>query len=244
MVRPRGKIVATSRNHDDKVKSSTVNRELAVLSHLFTKALEWGWINHRPFKINRTQEQQGRITYLTESQAQRLVECAKHDQNDQIYPFIVIALGTAMRRMEILRIRKVDLDLERRLLFIPKAKAGAREQPITDELATYLKSYVETLPKGCEWLFPSIGAKTGHSMDVRKAFRRVVKEAGLDPDTVVRHTLRHTAITHLVQAGVDLPTVKRISGHKTLAMVERYSHQNGAHIQQAMDKLQARLKLG
>lgn len=51
----------------------------------------------------------------------------------------------------------------------------------------------------------------------------------------------HTAITHLVQAGVDLPTVKRISNHKTLAMVERYAHQNGAHIAEAMDKLQARL---
>ena len=52
--------------------------------------------------------------------------------------------------------------------------------------------------------------------------------------------MRHTAITHLVQAGVDLPTVKRISGHKTLVMVERYAHQNGAHIQAAMDALEAR----
>jgi site-specific recombinase XerD len=69
---------------------------------------------------------------------------------------------------------------------------------------------------------------------------RVVRAAGLDPDEVVRHTLRHTAITHLVQAGVDLPTVKRISGHKTLIMVERYAHQNGAHIQAAMDALEAR----
>ena len=49
--------------------------------------------------------------------------------------------------------------------------------------------------------------------------------------------------THWHGAGVDLPTVKRISGHKTLAMVERYSHQNGTHIQAAMDKLQARFKL-
>jgi len=65
----------------------------------------------------------------------------------------------------------------------------------------------------------------------------------LDPSQVVRHTLRHTAITHLVQAGVDLPTVKRISGHKTLAMVERYAHANGAHIQLAMDKLESRLQL-
>jgi site-specific recombinase XerD len=69
-----------------------------------------------------------------------------------------------------------------------------------------------------------------------------VEAAGLDPQKVLRHTLRHTAITHLVQASVDLPTVKRISGHKTLAMVEKYAHQNGAHIETAMDKLQNRLK--
>lgn len=67
--------------------------------------------------------------------------------------------------------------------------------------------------------------------------------AGPDPTEIVRHTLRHTAITHLVQAGVDLPTVKRISGHKTLIMVERYAHQNGEHIQAAMDKLENRLKI-
>jgi site-specific recombinase XerD len=57
----------------------------------------------------------------------------------------------------------------------------------------------------------------------------------------VRHTLRHTAVSHLVQAGVDLPTVKKISGHKTTAMVERYSHQNSEHIQAAMDKLEGRV---
>ena len=77
-------------------------------------------------------------------------------------------------------------------------------------------------------------------MAARTPFRRVAAAAGLDPDQILRHTLRHTAITHLVQAGVDLPTVKRISGHKTLAMVERYAHRNGTHIQAAMDKLQAR----
>ena len=73
-------------------------------------------------------------------------------------------------------------------------------------------------------------------LDIRKAFVRAVIAAGLDPKQVVRHTLRHTAITHLVQAGVDLPTVKRISGHKTMAMVERYAHQSGAHIADAMER--------
>jgi len=221
----------------------TINRELAVLSHLFNKGIEWGWIQARPAIIKRFPESGGRITYLTVDQVKSLVECAKQDQNSQIYPFIVIGLETAMRKMEILSIRKEHIDLQRRVIFVPQAKAGSREQPITKHLAEFLESYLETLPAGSPWLFPSIAARDGHTTDVRKAFRRVVSAAGMDPDEVVRHTLRHTAITHLIQAGVDLPTVKRISGHKTLIMVERYAHQNGEHIQAAMDKLEGRLRI-
>jgi integrase len=242
-LRPRGKAVVRASDKITNAKPSTINRELAVLSHLFNKAVEWGWIDRRPAKINRFSEGQGRITYLTVEQVSRIVECAKADANAQIYPFIVIGLETAMRKSEILSIRKEHIDLQRRVIYIPKAKAGAREQPITEHLVEFLTAYAGALQAGNPWLFPSPGAKTGHTMDVRKAFRRVVSAAELDPDQILRHTLRHTAITHLVQAGVDLPTVKRISGHKTLAMVERYAHQNGAHIQAAMDKLQARLKL-
>jgi site-specific recombinase XerD len=127
------------------------------------------------------------------------------------------------------------------VIYIPKAKAGAREQPITAYLAEFLKGYVEAAEPGQEWLFPAKSAN-GHTMAIEKAFRRVVAAAGLDPKEVIRHTLRHTAITHLVQVGVDLPTVQRISGHKTLQMVVRYSHQNGEHIQAAMDKLEQRYR--
>jgi integrase len=221
-------------------KVGTVNRELAVLSHLCNKGIEWGWIDKRPAKIKRYAEERGRITYLTVDQIKRLLEVAQHDQNPQVYPFIVIGLETSMRRMEILSIRREYVDIQRRVIYIPTAKAGAREQPMTTHLATFLEGYIAALPEGSPWLFPSLAAQSGHTVDIRKPFRRVVRAAGLNPDEVVRHTLRHTAITHLVQAGVDLPTVKRISGHKTLIMVERYAHQNGAHIQAAMDALEAR----
>jgi integrase len=61
-----------------------------------------------------------------------------------------------------------------------------------------------------------------------------VTKAGLDPATVTPHVMRHTAITALVQVGVDLPTVRKISGHKTLAMVMRYSHVHDSHIDKAI----------
>lgn len=225
------------------VSKGTINRELAVLSHLFTKAEEWGWISSRPAKIKRFPEPPGRMVYLTAEQIRVLIDCAKQDQNRQIYPFIAIGLETSLRKMEILSIRRDHIDLERLVIYIPKSKGGVKEQPFTKHLAGMLAEYTATLPAETPWLFPSKQSKSGHTTDIRKAFCRAVIAAGLDPEEVVRHTLRHTAITHLVQAGVDLPTVKRISGHKTLIMVERYAHQNGAHIQAAMDKLEKKLQI-
>lgn len=216
--------------------------ELSVISHLYTKAIEWSWIDRRPFVLRRYKEGQGRIVYLTVEQINRLLAEAKHDQNIQIYPFILIGLETAMRRMEILSIKLANIDLARRIIYIPKAKGGHREQPITSRLAEFLAEKLHTVLPEQVWFFPAPRSRTGHTMNIEKPFRRVVKAADLDVSQVVRHTLRHTTITHLVQAGVDLPTVKRISGHKTLQMVERYSHQNGAHIQAAMDKLEHRYR--
>ena len=223
--------------------SGTINRELAVISHLFTKAMEWRWIDHKPAIIKRLKENPGRIIYLTTQQIKKLIESAKEDQNPHVYPFIVIGLETSMRHMEILSIRLKNIDLEKRAIFIPQAKAGAREQPITKSLVKFLNAYLEIAKPDQEWLFPSQKLGKGHIDYIEEPFRRVVIRAGLDPKQVVPHTLRHTAITHLVQAGVDLPTVKRISGHKTLIMVERYSHQNGQHIQAAMDKLEEKYRV-
>jgi site-specific recombinase XerD len=225
-----------------ETKPATINRELAALSHLFSKAVEWGWVDHRPATIKRLKEHSGRITYLTVEQIERLLKMAEGDQNRQIHPFIKIGLDTSMRKTEILSIRREHIKLQQLVIYIPKAKAGEREQPITADLGKYLAAYVATLRPGEQWLFPSPAAKEGRTVNLDKPFRRCVLAAGLDVKQVVRHTLRHTAITHLVQAGVDLPTVKRISGHKNLSMVERYSHQNGAHIQTAMDKLSERYK--
>ena len=201
---------------EDEAKHGTINRELAVISHVFRKAVEWRWIDYKPAIINRLKEDSGRIVYLTTEQIEKLRESAMKDQNSDIYKFITIGLETAMRKMEILSIRLKHIDICKRIIYIPNSKTGAREQPITNRLAEFLGECVDKAGPRQEWLFPSSKSRTGHVVNIEKPFRRAVKAAGLNPEDVVRHTLRHTAITHLVQAGVDLPTVKRISGHKTL----------------------------
>lgn len=221
------------------VAAATVNRELACCSHLLHRAVEWGWIE-RAVKTPRLREENRRLVYLTPEQIDRLLAAARADTCWAIYPFILIGLHTAMRKTEILSMRWAHVDLARRVIHIPVAKAGAREQPMTAVLADYLAG-LRAMMTGADWLFPGEGSASGHRIGIEKPFRRVVSAAGLNPQEVTRHTLRHTAITHLVQAGVDLPTVQRISGHKTLAMVARYSHQSGEHIAAAMDRLSERV---
>lgn len=223
--------------------NGTINRELAVVSHLFNQAVEWKWIQFRPAKIDRLEEKEGRKFYLTKEQIARVKEMAAKDNNPDILKFMLIGLDTSMRMSEILKIKQEHIDIERKLIYVPDSKTGSRAQPITKRLAAYLEVELKGLSSEQEWLFPSPKSATGHVVNIAKAYRRVIAAAGLNPSEIVRHTMRHTVITHLVQDGVDLPTVMRISGHKTLIMVQRYAHQNGEHIQEAMDRLEIRLDI-
>jgi site-specific recombinase XerD len=93
------------------------------------------------------------------------------------------------------------------------------------------------------WLFPATRShsKTENRQSMEDQFARAVIRAGLDPTKVTPHTMRHTAITRLVQSGVDLPTIQRISGHKTLTALMRYVHLTGVHIDAAMAKIDSPL---
>ncbi|MFM7201902.1 MAG: tyrosine-type recombinase/integrase, partial [Myxococcota bacterium] len=180
---------------DTGARPATVNRELAVLSHLINKAVEWKWLTHRPAQIRRLREENARIEYLTSEQSGTLLKTAKENGSPYQLLFMLIGLETSMRKSEILSIRLEHMDLKRRVIFIPKAKAGAREQPITERLADYLTPYVTLAEPGQEWLFPSTRSPSGHMTEISGGFRKLVKKAGLDAKKVVRHTLRHTAIT-------------------------------------------------
>jgi site-specific recombinase XerD len=57
-----------------------------------------------------------------------------------------------------------------------------------------------------------------------KPFKRAGEEAGLE---AVSNTIRYMAIKKLFRAGVNFPTVQKVLDHETLAMVDKYAHQNG-----------------
>jgi integrase len=220
---------------------ATVNREMATLSHMLRSAVAWKWMRADCVpEIKKAAEAKKPIAILTEEQAESLMQSAIADQDARLWLFVAFGLGAAMRHREILKVRYDQIDFENRRVFIPQAKAGEREQPITPSLAAALKEQRQMEKDKKGWVFPSViprQAKAGHRTNMGRQFARAVVRAGLDPDRVTPHTMRHTAITRLVKAGVDLPTIQRISGHKTLAMVLRYTHVHGQHIDLAISAI-------
>jgi integrase len=225
------------------VSHATINRELATLRHFLKSAASWKWIPKDAVpEIEMTAEPQLPMVALDDDQSAALMKGAMADQDGRCWLFVAFGLGAAMRHREILGVRYDQIDFDSLRVHIPKAKAGQREQPITQALADALKRQraMEKEKDRDGWVFPAVipkQAKKGHRTNMSRQFARAVVRAKLDPAKVTPHTMRRTAITKLVKAGIDLPTIQRISGHKTLSMVLRYVHLQGDHVDASMKAL-------
>lgn len=215
------------------LKQATVNRELATLSHMMRRI---GIKSERRPDIVKGYEPRMEAVVLSDEEASRLMMAAAGDQDERLWLFVAFGLNTAMRHGEIIRVRYAHVDFQNRRIYVPKAKAGQREQPITEALCRLLHRQKAMDGDSGDYVFPSRveWAKNPHRVSMAASFQRAVIRAGLQPDRITPHVMRRTAITRLVKAGVDLPTIQRISGHKTYAMVLRYVHIHGPHIDKAI----------
>jgi integrase len=80
-----------------------------------------------------------------------------------------------------------------------------------------------------------VGKSQKRLLSARHWFSRAVKKAGLTRFTW--HDLRHTFASRLVMEGVDIVTVSKLLGHRSLAMTRRYSHLSPEHEQVAVERL-------
>ena len=144
---------------------------------------------------------------------ERLMLAAAECGNPLMQPSVVLALETAMRRGELLAMRWRDFDPVRSVVRLPRTKNGhARTVPLTREAVRVLQS----LPRTDERILP-ISANA-----VRLAWDRLRLRAGVDD--LHLHDLRHEAISRLVERGLTLAQVQKVSGHRSLQMLMRYTH--------------------
>ena len=211
---------------------ATINRELSVLSKVFTLAVRHEAAEANPCQgIERFALDNERVRYLTEDEEQRLFEAM--GDNEQLKDIVTIALHTGMRRGEIFNLKWFDLDFDRGVIQVRKTKTKLnRVVPMNRRV----REVFNKQKRSSEFVFTS--AKTGgRLMDVKKAFNTARLEAGI-PDFQLRD-LRHSCATRLSDCGEELVTVAEILGHTDIRMTKRYSHGMHERKRQALEKLVA-----
>jgi integrase len=216
-------------------KPGTINRHIATIKVMFTKAAEWEMVEEevrkKVRKVKLLEENNRRLRYLAKEECQKLVgECPKH-----LRPLVITALNTGMRRGEIFGLKWDNIDLKHGFILLDKTKNGERREiPINETLRQTFKGIERRLDVPYIFFNPNTDPIVPYG-DIKNAFNRACKKAGIRDFHF--HDLRHTFASHLVMAGVDITTVKELLGHKTLTMTLRYAHLAPSHKVKAVDLL-------
>jgi integrase len=224
-----------------EIKPATVNREIATLKHFFSKAVEWKVLSDSPARgVKMFKENNRRLRFLAVDECKVLIAACpltKLRRDDPPFPILLwivtLALNTGMRKSEVLTLQWENVHLREAYLELPDQKSGERATiPLNEAAIAVLKA----IPRRIDTPYVFPGRVPGQPFwDLKKQFEKAVKAARLEGVTL--HTLRHTAASHLVMAGVDLATVKEILRHKSISMTLRYAHLSPDHKKSAVEAL-------
>jgi len=203
----------------------TARKEINLLSKLIDLAgKEWGiTIPINPCKmVSRPAAGKARDRRLEGDELKRLLSASK----PHMASIIEFGVETAARLGELLSVKWADVDLKRRVMVIrgiddrgTKNDDAYRAVPLSSRAVETLRN-LKTMPR-------SIDGRVFYwwkaSDSFNKSWRRVCKRAGVEG--LRFHDLRHEATSRLFEKGVfDSMEVASITGHKTLAMLKRYTH--------------------
>jgi len=213
--------------------NSTINREVACLKCIISRADEWEYIEKNPISgLKMLQEPPPIERYLTPEEAKRLIEASPQ----YLRNVIIIALGTAMRKSEILNLTWDDVTLNEvfKTGEITVIGKGNKRRTIRMNKTVYDLLIQKSEEKNSPYVFPSM--KTDKNLThVKRSFASALEKAGIENFRF--HDLRHTAASWMVQGGADLYSVQKILGHSSIRTTQRYAHLSPGYLENEISKI-------
>ncbi|HUU40056.1 MAG TPA: site-specific integrase [Desulfatiglandales bacterium] len=229
-------IEAYQKERAREVSNSTVNRELACLSGIFTYAIKKRRISYNPVRqVERDEEEPKERRALTDDEVERLLSVIEESESPYLRAFVKVMLNTGMRPSEILSLRWKDIDFTNRFIRIKNSKTDkknnikrkGRDVPLNGIAGSAIRS----IKKTHDYIFFNPRSK-GRVKGVKRSFMTACDKAKIKG--VTPYCLRHTVATKLVnELGVDIVTAGRILGHSKVEMTLRYCHPSKETVQKA-----------
>jgi integrase len=230
--RMRAKMKVSNKEPQRLWADATINRHFAFLRHVLMLAVKDDKLTKNPVSSLKFFPEANRTRFLTTEELDRLRGVMTPDD----WKLVAFAVETGLRRGEQFSLRWNQVDLENEVLTLPMPKGGkTRHVPLSEGAKTILRSFDSFLRSA--WVFPGLKDVT-HPMDsrafLRRAFEPGLRRAGITG--ACWHSLRHTAASRRVMAGVDLVSVKEILGHRDIETTLRYAHLAPGHLRDAVNR--------
>lgn len=224
-----------------KRTGATVNRYMAALSACLAygvKTLQW--LERNPCeRVQKPSENKGRVRFLADDERERLLAACK--PHADLYLAVVLSLTTGARQSEIMTLRWPQIDFTRKTISLTTTKNGdARTLPLVGEAFALLQERAKVRSLTDSRIFPpTSAAKKSECIDLRAPWHSALKAAAVE--NFHWHDMRHTAASYLAMSGISSVELAKFLGHRTLAMVARYSHLSDEHVVATGEALAARL---
>jgi integrase/recombinase XerD len=171
---------------------------------------------------------------LSEDEIDRLIAAARSwtgDEGIRLVCLVELLYATGMRISELVTLPLAAVQRDPRFLVISGKGGKERIVPLSEPsrlaLIAYLGCRERFLPavRPSRWLFPS-RSRVGHLTRQRSGqlLKELAVKAGLDPDRLSPHVLRHAFASHLLDHGADLRSVQQMLGHADIATTQIYTH--------------------
>lgn len=199
------------------------NRLIVLLRYLFNLGVKWEVVGltanptagYPLFKEDNKQDR-----FLTKEEAERLFREVQKSPNRMLQFIVPLLLLTGLRKRELLDAKWSEIDLDKKLWFIPYTKSGKpRAVPLSDAAVSILEA-VPRYPQ-CRWAFPN-PTTLKPFVSFFSAWDTARCAAGLKAVKV--HSLRHAFASFLVNSGRTLYEVQQLLGHSQVRTTQRYSH--------------------
>ena len=221
---------------------ATVNRYLALISHVFTIAVkEWQWMEINPvMQISKPKESRGRTRFLSDEEREKLLNACRSSESVFLFTIVTLALSTGMRKGEILGMKWENVDLNKKRITLVETKNGeTRVVPLVGKAYELIRDlYLNIKPLSNDRVFPSTNTPT-QFRSIRTAWETALKKCEIENFRF--HDLRHSTASYLAMSGASLLEIADILGHKTLQMVKRYSHLSEDHKATVLEKMNEKI---
>jgi integrase/recombinase XerD len=137
--------------------------------------------------------------------------------------------GSGLRASELVTLPRGALRKGQPFLILRGKGAKERLVPISSRAEGAVERWLEHVPSKSLWLFPS---GKSHLSRVRlfQIVRQMAGDAGIVPERVSPHVLRHAFATHLLSGGADLRVLQSLLGHADIATTQIYTHVDSARL--------------